>query len=335
MAAAAIPALPAMCANLSARLELAPPSNQAAAASLTARFNLTLRPLDRDDASSRLVTLTALHRQLVDALRLKINSLEASGAQAAYARLNQNLGRLLPGFLRQSEPLTYERIRAGLAEFRPSRKAQRLDSTLDLFLSRLRPMEAALGPAINGFFRIIKESALIIHPAALKDAVKADYDALRAKLHVLDPDELAASLKENVYDPLIDPLKAIDPAAIKAQLDSLYQHVLDSLSGKAKGFLDQIKLAVDAVLAEVRKAIADVLKALTDQIAAILQKLQDLLGQIDSLIVDDLFGRLLRTIDNLETSFNQELDRVRHEFDSMLDAIPLGSGTGASAAVGV
>jgi uncharacterized protein (DUF2267 family) len=281
------------------------------------------------------VTLTALHRQLVDALRLKINSLEASGAQAAYARLNQNLGRLLPGFLRQSEPLTYERIRAGLAEFRPSRKAQRLDSTLDLFLSRLRPMEAALGPAINGFFRIIKESALIIHPAALKDAVKADYDALRAKLHVLDPDELAASLKVNVYDPLIDPLKAIDPAAIKAQLDSLYQHVLDSLSGKAKGFLDQIKLAVDAVLAEVRKAIADVLKALTDQIAAILQKLQDLLGQIDSLIVDDLFGRLLRTIDNLETSFNQELDRVRHEFDSMLDAIPLGSGTGASAAVGV
>jgi hypothetical protein len=333
-AAAAIPALPGLRASLAARLELAPPGNQGAAVSLLARFDLVLQPVRIDVESSRLLQLQASHERLVDTLRLKINSLEATGAEAAYTRLDANLSRLLPTFLRQGEPLTYEQIRAGLAELRPSTKARRIDASLELFLSRLKPMESAIEPAINGFFAMIKETALILHPGMLKDAVAGIYDTVREKLHVLDPDELAQSLRENLYEPLLEPLKALDPAVLEAQLDGLYQGVLTSLTGKAKGFIDQVKGAVDQLLGQVRQAVAGVLAALKAEIAVILKKLEELLKSLDALVLDELFGRLLRLIDNLELSFNQELDRVQNEFKAMLNAIPLGSSRG-SASVGL
>ena len=47
----------------------------------------------------------------------------------------------------------------------------------------------------------------------------------------------------------------------------------------------------------------------------------ELLAQLDHLLVDDLFQRLLTLLGNLETSFNQQLDRVRREFDAMLNAV--------------
>jgi hypothetical protein len=333
--AAAIPALPGLRASLAAKLELAPPGNLGAAVSLMARFELVLQPVRIDVESSRLRQLQASHESLVNALRLKINSLESTGAEAAYTRLDANLGRLLPAFLRQSEPLTYEQIRAGLSELRPTNKARRLDASLDLFMSRLKPMESALEPAINGFFGMVRETILIIHPGLLKDAVTGVYDTVRTKLHVLDPDELAGELRENIYEPLLDPLKALDPAVLEAQLDGLYQGVLTSVTGKVKGFIDQVKAAVDQLLGEVRQAVSGVLDALKEEIAAILLKLQALLENLDKLVLDDLFGRLLRVIDNLQTSFNEELDRVQNEFDGMLNAIPLGSSAGAGASVGL
>ena len=332
-AAGAIPALPTLRASLAARLELAPAANQAAAASLLARFDVTIAPVRPDVASSRLRRLQRSHEALVKSLRLKINALEATGAQAAYAALDANLSRLLPAFLRQSRPLTYDDIRAGLAEMRPSNRARRLDTSLDLFLSRLQPMESALEPAFNGFFRVVKDTALVIHPGSLKESVAGIYDTLREKLHVLDPDELAQELRENVYEPLLDPLRALDPAAIKLQIDTLYQNVLGSLTGRVRGLLDQIKTAVDGLLAQVRAAVADVLGALRAQVLAIVTRLEEILDALDSLIIDDLFGRLLNMIDNLEASFNRELDRVRNGFDAMLDAIPLGSGASAGASI--
>lgn len=334
-AAAAIPFLPGLRTSLAARLELAPPGNHDAAVSLLARFDLVLQPVRIDVESSRLRQLQASHEGLVNAMRLKINALESTGAEAAYTRLDANLGRLLPAFLRQDTPLTYEQLRAGLATMRPSEKARRLDASLDLFMSRLKPMEDAIEPAINGFFKALKDSVLILHPGLLKDAVTGIYDTVRAKLHVLDPDALAQSLRENVYEPLLDPLKALDPAVLEAQLDGLYQNVLTSLTGKVKGFIDQVKGAVDQVFGQLRQTVATVLGELKKEIGAILAKLEDLLKNLDALVMDDLFGRLLHVIDNLEASFNSELDRVQHEFDAMLNAIPLGASAGGSASVGL
>jgi uncharacterized protein (DUF2267 family) len=171
---------------------------------------------------------------------------------------------------------------------------------------------------------------LALHPGSLKDAVSAVYATLRQKLHVLDPDQLASSLRASVWDPLMDPLRAIDPSVLKAQLDALYQDLLTKITGGVRGLLDQVKQAVDAFLAQVRQALSQVLDALKAQIEEILAGVTALLAQIDKLLVDDLFHRLLNLLANLKTSFNQQLDRVRNEFDSMLKAIPLGGSAAAT-----
>jgi hypothetical protein len=333
-AAEIVPAFPALRASLRAKLELAPPENQAAAASLLARFDVTMEPARLDREDSRLGRLQAAHEALSNRLRLRTNGLQTARAEAAYGPLAANLGRLLPAFLQQDRPLTYEDIRAGLSTLRPSVKARRLDESVDRFLAQLRPVESALEPAVNGFFETLRASALLIHPASLKDAVADIYDALRDKLHVLDPDELATELRRDIYEPLLEPLRAIDPAAIKAQIDALYQHVLTLLTGRVKGLIDQVKQAVDALLAQARQALAQVVGALRGQLTMILERLEEILDSLDTLVVDDLFGRLERVIDNLEASFNRELDRVRNGFDAMLNAIPVGGGgTRASATV--
>lgn len=327
-AVAGVVALPALRARLDAQLEFAA-GNDAAKVSLRARFDLVTAPLNLDDAQSRLTRLDASHRALVAALRQRINGLDASGAQAAYARLDAGLTRLLPDFLRQPQPLTIADVRAGLATLRPSTKARRIDLAVDRFLADLAPLQAELQDAINGFFGEIRQAALALHPAGLKTAVAGVYDALRDKLHVLDPDALASELRSTIWDPLLDPLKAIDPAAIAQQLNALYQQLFDKLGSSVRGLLTQVKVAIDGFLAQARAAVKQVLDALKAQLAAVLADVEALLKQVDQLVVHDLLERLLTLLANLETSFNQQLDRVRHEFDAMLDAIPLGSSSAA------
>jgi len=322
--------LPGLRAQINVKLDLSA-GNGAAKVSLQARFDGVLAPLDLALPASRLRLLDSAHQALVTALRLRINRLDSRTAQAAYDRLDANLGRLLPAFLRQAQPLTMTDVTAGLAALRPSVKARRLDLATDRFLAELKPLQAALDGSVNGFFQEVRNAALVLHPAGLKTAVAGVYAALRSKLNLLDPDQLAADLRTSVWDPLTDPLRAIDPAAIALQLDSLYQSLLAKLSGAVRGLLSQIRLAIDAFLVQVRQALKAVLDALKVQIEAILAGVSALLQQLDALVVDELFGRLLSLLDNLETSFNQQLDRVRNEFDAMLDAIPLASASEALA----
>jgi len=74
--------LPALRVSLDAQLDLSP-GNDAAKASLRARFDLVLGPLALDVPESRLQRLETSVRNLAGALRQRINGLDASGAQAA------------------------------------------------------------------------------------------------------------------------------------------------------------------------------------------------------------------------------------------------------------
>ncbi|MFM2119595.1 MAG: hypothetical protein RL722_1063, partial [Pseudomonadota bacterium] len=205
-------ALPALRARLQATLEAQVDLSVdlgLARASLQARLALTLDPLSlqpeaADDAASplppglpptRLARLDARHRALVTALRLRLNTLDTRRAQAAYTQLAAGLVRVLPPFLRQSRPLTLGDVRSGLAALRPSTQARRIDEAVDRFLARLAPLQTALDGSINGFFSEIRNTALVLHPGGLKDAVAEVYAALRDRLAVLDPDALAAQLR--------------------------------------------------------------------------------------------------------------------------------------------
>lgn len=328
---AGVVALPELRARLAGRLSLST-VNGDAGASLLARFDLTLAPLDLTSDAARLRRLSTAHAALVTALRQRINALDTSTAQREFQRLQTGLGRILPPFLRQPTPLAMADVRAGLATLRPSLKARRIDLAVDRFLSQLAPLQSALDSAVDGFFQEIRQAALALHPGELKDAVADVYASLRARLAVLDPDLLAASLRSSVWQPLLDPLRAIDPAALKAHLDALFRHLLGKISGTVRGLLRQLEQAIDAFLVRVRQVLSGVLATLQEKIEAILGEVGKLVVRIDGLLVDDLFKRLLTLLANLQTSFDQELDRVRNEFDGMLEAIPLGASAGVAIA---
>lgn len=316
-------ALPAMRTGLAGKLE-GSSGNEAAKASLLTRFDLTLAPLDVALAGSRLQRLNAMHGSLCDALRRRINALDSGPAQSEFQRLSGRLTGLLPAFLRQSTPLQAADVRAALAGLRPSTKARRIDLAVERFLAQLAPLQGALETAVDGFFSEIRQAALALHPDGLKSAVADVYAGVRSKLAVLDPDELASSLRENVWEPLLDPLRALDPAALKLQLDVLFRNLVDKIGRAVRGLVQQIKQAIDVFLGKIRQALTGVLATLQEKIGLVLAGVEELLAQIDALIVDDLFERLLTLLANLQISFDQELDRVRNEFDAMLAAIPLG-----------
>jgi hypothetical protein len=321
--------LPGLRASLAAKLSASTAHGDAKAA-LLARFDLVLAPLSAGSDNSRMRRLTAAHEALLAALRQRINGLDSSGAQAAFQRLDAQLSRILPAFLRQPTPLDAASVQAGLATLRPSTKAHRIDLAVGRFLDTLKPLQGALDGSIGGFFQEIRQAALMLHPTTLKDAIGGIYTTLHQKLHVLDPDQLAASLRKDVWEPLIDPLRAIDPAALKVQLDALFQDLLKKITDKVRGLLAQVKAAVDAFLNELRKALSQVLSALKQQIKTILAGVTALLAQLDHLLVDDLFQRLLTLLGNLETSFNEQINRVRREFDAMLNAAPVGGSRAAA-----
>lgn len=314
--------LPALRAGLEAKLALSS-ADAAAKASLLARFDLTLAPLDLALAGGRLQRVHSAHTSALAALRRRINALDSAPAEGEFQRLNSALTRLLPDFLRQSTALEAADVRAALATLRPSTKARRIDLAYERFLAQLAPLQGALETAVNGFFGELRQAALALHPDDLKSALAEVYASVRSKLAVLDPDEVAAGLRASVWDPLLEPLHALDPAALKPPLDALFRSLVDKIGAGGRRLLQQIRQAIDLFLGRLRQALSGVLATLKEKIGLILAGVEQLLGQIDQLVVDDLFERLLALLANLQISFEQELERVHHQFDAMLAAIPL------------
>ena len=309
-------------AGLEAKLALSS-ADAAAKASLLARFDLTLAPLDLALAGGRLQRVNSAHTSALAALRRRINALDSAPAEGEFQRLNSALTRLLPDFLRQSTALEAADVRAALATLRPSTKARRIDLAYERFLAQLAPLQGALETAVNGFFGELRQAALALHPDDLKSALAEVYASVRSKLAVLDPDEVAAALRASVWDPLLEPLHALDPAALKPPLDALFRSLVDKIGASGRRLLQQIRQAIDLFLGRLRQALSGVLATLKEKIGLILAGVEQLLGQIDQLVVDDLFERLLALLANLQISFEQQLERVHHQFDAMLAAIPL------------
>lgn len=324
-------ALPSVRVAFQERIEAAPAGQQGSAVQTLARFDAVIELTSPVGPRSLLSPLIVAHDRLEAALRHQINALDPSAAEAAYGRLRETLDQLLPDFLRSATPLTYTEVLAGFESLRPSRKAQPLERAFDRFLQQIQPMQEALEPAINNFFKQIHETVDLLNPLALKDAVADIYTAIREKVRVLDPARLAATLHTTIYDPLLAGLHAIDPAALKARLDQVFQSALRAITNNIKAILDDIAGALDAELQILRqevKRIVDEVKAAIDRAAEIFEGLVE---RVENLVFVEILERLRRVIASLGVSFDRELDRVKSAFDEMLAAIPLSGGASASA----
>lgn len=326
--------LPRLKLIFEARAEVAPPERQGDVLAVSARFDAVASLVTSPAPTQPFVQLTQRHNELLNALRRRINGLDVSGAEEAYANLRQNLDRLIPDFLRQAAPLTHADILAGLATMRPSTRAAKVDRVVERFLREVQPLQDALASTTEGFFDSIREVMQLINPLSLREAVAEIYDALRAKVRILDPDELAAAIREDVFEPLLAPLEAIDPARLKQQLNEVFESAVTAVTTRLTEFLDDVVAVIDEVIAPIRLALQGLLDQVRQAIETTSQRIEDVLAGLEQLIVHDLLEGLTRMADNLGLSFDRELDRVVNAFNAMLAAIPLGD-DGGSAGAGV
>jgi ElaB/YqjD/DUF883 family membrane-anchored ribosome-binding protein len=322
--------LPTLKLAFEAKAGGAPPGRQGDVVSVSARFDAVISLVAPGVDASLVQPLVEAHDALADALRLRINALDASGAVEAYTDLRKSLDGVVPPFLRSPIPLTHDEIMAGLRAMRPSVKFDRVEEVLERFLQEISPLGEALEPAFNGLFQSLREVLMFFNPLDLKDAVEDIYEAVRRKVRILDPDALADSIRENVFDPLTGALDDINPATIKAEIDETYRETLDAVSTTVREVLGDIA----GTLEEQLKAMRDEIQKLLDQIELTLGntagRVKEVVERLEELVFVELLERLKRLIDNLGLSFDKELDRVRNAFDEMLAAIPLGTSSGGA-----
>src|SRR5207244_4265147 len=96
--------------------------------------------------------------------------------------------------------------------------------------------------------------------------------------------------------------------------------------------VDDIAAALDEELRTIRQQIQALVAQIKAVFDAVFSGLKEALDKVEHLVFVEILARLRKLIDNLEASFDLELDRVRAAFDEMLAAIPLGGG-GASVSV--
>lgn len=305
------------------KIEAAPAGQATAIATISGQFETLTEQFDLSQATSPLGRIFQRHHQLMNTLRRKINSLDFAQIRPAYARLKDSLDQRLPDFLRQPTALTYTDIVAGFASLRPSAHVGRIDQAVDRFLQQLAPLEAALEPAINGFFSSLRDTVLLINPLTLKDAVEDIYDTLRAKVRVLDPAALATTIRTNVLEPLLEPLEAINPANLKIRLNDLFESVVATLSNGVKLLLDDVATVVEEQLQSIRGAVVDLIDQVRGSIDTATATVQSIIAEVEQLIFVELLDRLNRVVDNLGVSFDTETHRVVNSFEAMLKAAPV------------
>jgi ElaB/YqjD/DUF883 family membrane-anchored ribosome-binding protein len=323
--------LPAVRAAFDLLAQAAPPERAADADAVRARFDATFSLVNPDLPDSAIGRLGTGHAALAARFGQRIDDLDIAAAGVAYTTVRDDLGRLLPDFLQGQQPLTYAQVAAGLASLRPSAKAAPVEAAMRRFLASAQPLQDAIGDAIDALFGALGRLLALVDPLSLKDAVAAIYAAIRDKVRVIDPDALAQSLRDKFFTPLLDPLKAIDPSAIKLRLDQTFSHAVAAVRDGVKAILDAVAQKVDEKLKAIRAQVEQVIANLRKTLQQAGQDITAVVQQVEQLVLVELLGRLNRVVASLGSSFGSELDRVRGAFDDMLAAIPLDGG-GAHAA---
>jgi hypothetical protein len=318
--------LPALRVTFEARVETAPNSRKGDVTAALLHFDAVIKLTSPTEAQSLLAELNNAHANLLNTLRARVNSLDATGAEAAYGLLRDQLARVLPDFLQQPDPLTFADVLAGLETLRPSHRAAELKRVFDRFLQQLRPLQAAVEEAGRKFFKAIRDVLDLINPLAVKDAVADIYKTVHEKVRILDPEKLAAALRTSIFEPVEKALKALDPAALKERLNEAYRKVLKAIVDNIRPILDDIAEALDEQLTLIRESVKKILDDIKATIGQAKEIFDGMVKQVEDLVFVEVLDRLRRVLDNLGVSFDKELSRVRKAFDEMLAALPLDIG---------
>lgn len=301
----------------------APPEHQADIAAIAAQFDSVFSLLDPAAADTQYQALMDAHYQSVIKFQQGLDSIDPAEAIILYADLRAHLERALPPFLRSPESLNHSDILAAFDAMRPSLKAAPVENLINRFLDKLQEFQDTIAPALDDLLQSIREMLMPINPLALKESINDIYTAIDDKLKLLAPDAIADLIRENIYQPLIDPLGAIEPVKIKDRINSSYQSAVQAITQSVRNFIDELISTIDELFRSLRAGAQSIVDEITVTMRTGMETINSIITRIEQFILVELLARLNQVIDNLGTSFDKELDRVSNSFDEMLRAIPV------------
>lgn len=333
-AVAALPQLATLRAAFQAKVDAAVSLPAGQVARVSARFDAVATVLDAARPASPVGTLERGHERVLTALREAVDSLDVGAAQREWTRVRGQLDDLLPAPLLDPGPLTMPRVVAALEVWRPSMRAQPLDTKVQAFLDTLAPLATRLDAALDRFADDLGAAFRLLDPLALGGAVGETVDAVRAQVDALAPGPVLAALRDEVWTPVATAVTALDPAQLAERLDDAYARARDAVSQQLAGLLDAVEQVLAQHLQRARAAVAAVRRDVEESLGDIVAGIEGLLARVEDLVFVELLARLRAVVDNLGTSFDAEVARVVTAFDAMLAAAPVGQRDQAGAGVG-
>lgn len=320
--------LHALKAAFHARVDVAATTPDGQVARVDARFDAVLGLLDEDLPTSVVHRLTHEQETVLAALRQAVDTLAESAAlqpaQQSFEGLRGSVERLVPPELPREGTIGVDQVAAAFEHWRPTRRAAELDTRLTSFVDALAPAGQALDEALEAFTADLRAAAGLLDPLTLDPAVAEIFDAVRARVDDLEPGELLAQLKSDVYQPIAQAVEALDPAALAARLDRAYEAARTAVMSELTGLVDGVTRELGEHLVAVREAVDALLGQLDAALTGATRDLEDVVQGVTDLAFVGIVQRLRQVLDNLGTSFDTELHRIKQAFDAMLDAAPLG-----------
>jgi hypothetical protein len=252
-------------------------------------------------------------------------TVDLASIRAAIPGLNA-MQRFLPAFLTVAEEGA-SGLRQFLDDLDPSRLRTQINDTFDRIGRRIVALQEPLMAGIDELMAAVEEFLLPISPGHIVELARRLHAALKEQILALSPARLKDDVKP-IFDAVKAKLAVFDPQFIADQLNSLRDALLETLREMVDGLLPDMS---GFVTLQERVAALKPSQLLQPAVEA-LQPVSDLIAQLD---INTVFEPLIDAIDRVRDDLPEVVSRIEGALDEVLDAIPEGGASSASASVSI
>jgi hypothetical protein len=252
-------------------------------------------------------------------------TIDLSAIRAAIPGLNA-MQRFLPAFLSVAEG-GVNGLRQFIDDLDPSRLRIQINETFDRIGRRIVALQEPLMAGIDELMAAVEDFLLPISPGHIVELARRLHAALKEQILALSPARLKDDVKP-IFDAVKAKLNVFDPQFIADQLNGLRDALLQTLREMVDGLLPDMS---GFVTLQERVAALKPSQLLQPAVEA-LQPVSDLIAQLD---VSQVFEPLIDAIDRVRNDLPEVVSRIEGALDEVLDAIPEGGTSSASASVSI
>jgi len=241
-----------------------------------------------------------------------------------YASLRQQIDALIPDFLR--EPVTTESLAAALEFARPDALADDINAEFDELKTNYAALRPQLLEMLQSFSDDNQDLLLVLSLQGLTDQFQQTYDAIKTQVLALNPNGIIEDL-QGTFDTAKAQVEALNPTFLVDELTDTFNRI----KGKLDDFgLEAIETGLNSSLQTIKDKLAGLDPGVILSETGVFDRFAELQEAINSLSIVAIVARLGEELQKLCDELQEELEKVRTSFDTMISAIPAQINVGIS-----